>query len=197
MQGNSNVGRLGQLNLTLGGGGKFHTTIPAPAAPQAGHHITGTIVELSDPDLLVEIHVFVVMSVLDSMETPVGKVVMVEVTVIETFELSMELDVESDSFVDVGNKDVVLSSILRTPDDAKDTDTVPLVKESPGFSVIEPMTTPEPFSDTVRLGARVNCASRELGDAESVSLRGPGVADISAEDTIVLEGDDKISPVTE
>lgn len=49
MQGNWKAGNPGQLNTTLGGGGKFHTTTPAPLEPQSGHQITGTIVELSDP----------------------------------------------------------------------------------------------------------------------------------------------------
>lgn len=156
IHGRSNLGSFGntevQSNVTDGIGGKFQITT---APPHPGHQITGTIVELSS--LVVVIHVFVVipLDVISSVDTPVGTVVIVEVTAGVPDAVLEDVEVMDSSVVGIG-KVVVLPSMFKIPDEPKDTDREPLVNaEPPGVIVVGPMMIPDPLPDAIMLGARV------------------------------------------
>ena len=108
-QGSSNFGRPGktavQSKTTPAAAGTLQTTT---APPQAGHQMTGTTVGLSS--LVVVIQVLAVMSldVISSVDTPVGTVVMVEVTAGVACSLFDVADSES-------VEDVVMGAVVALP----------------------------------------------------------------------------------
>lgn len=157
MQGSSKDGIPGKLKRTSGGGfGQLPITTAAPAAPQSGHQITGAIVVLSSSSLVLVVHVLEVISVTSSVETPVGILVIVEV--IGATEL---VGVQLVGWPKLAERETVEVSILRIPDDPKDTTFVPLVRpEPPGTRVLVPITMSDPFTDAVTLGARVISAPK-------------------------------------
>lgn len=106
---------------------------------------------------MVVIHVFVVIppDVISSVDTPVGTVVIVEVTAGVPNAVFEDVDVIDSAVVGIGMV-VVLPSMFKIPEDPKDTDKEPLVNaEPPGVIVVEPMMIPDPFPDATTLGARV------------------------------------------
>jgi hypothetical protein len=151
------------LNTTPGGGGKFHTTTPAPLVPQFGHQITGTTVVLSDPDSLVVIHVFVVISVLDSMDTPVGNAVMVDVIVIEPLDSAMSLEVVDEPSVGVSSKGAVASPDPGEIDDGNVADNASLMR-------VGSETTPESLEEAVKLGLSVRSSMEGTTEADLVEI---------------------------
>jgi len=154
-QGNLNSGKSGHLKRTFVVVTMFQTTT---APPQLGHQMTGTTVE-SSSSLLVVIQVLAVMSfeVSALVITPVGIAVIVEVIPVADGSLLLDEDVGFGTSVPAGNgREVVLPSTRRTPDEARETDIVPLVNpEPPGSRVTDPKTIPDALPDAVMLGASI------------------------------------------
>lgn len=157
--GKLNLGTLGKSIRTFPVGLRSQITTPPP---QPGHQITGTVV--LSPSLVVVIHVLVSSSadVMISVDTPGGIVVIVE-----------DIDVSLVGLVDVvvraTGREVVLPSILRIPEEASDTDIVPVVSpEPPGTSVVVPMITSDPFMDALMSGERPRATSLVLEEVELV-----------------------------
>jgi hypothetical protein len=183
-QGSLNSGKSGHLKRTFVVVTMFQMTT---APPQLGHQMTGTTVE-SSSSLLVVIQVLAVMSfeVSTFVITPVGKVVMVEVIPVADGSLLLDEDVGFGISVSAGNgREVVLPSTRRIPDDARETDIVPLVNpDPPGSRVTDPKTIPDALPDAVMLGASTR--SSPVGEAVPSSVDEVRLADVEASPSPVV-----------
>ena len=184
-QGNLNSGKSGHLKRTLVVVTMFQITT---APPHPGHQMTGTMVELSS-SLLVVIHVLVEMSfeVIRLVITPAGIVVIVDVMPVANDSLLLDEGFGLGTSVSVGNgREVVLPSTRSIPDEARETDKVPLVNpDPPGSRVIDPRTMPDALPDAVMLGASTRPSS-SVGEAMSSSEDEVGSVDVDASPSPVV-----------
>ncbi|KAK4507121.1 hypothetical protein PRZ48_000855 [Zasmidium cellare] len=113
------------------------------------------MVVLSSLVVVIQVFVVIPLDVMSSVETPVGTVVIVDVIAGVSEAVLVEVDVAEVDTIAPG-RDVVLPSIFRMPEEAKDIETEPLVKaDPPGVRVKDPMMIPEPLPDAMMLGASV------------------------------------------
>jgi len=149
--------------------------------------MTGTTVELSS-SLLVVIQVLIEMSfeVITLVLTPVGMAVMVEVIPVADGSVLLDDDVGLGTSVSAGTgREVVLPSTRRIPDEASETDIVPLVNpDPPGSRVTDPKTIPDALPDAVMLGA--STISSPVGEAVLSSVDEVRSADSEASASLVV-----------
>lgn len=150
MHGRENLGRFGkvgsQLNSTSGSCGKSQMITLSPPVLQCGHQITGTMVEWPSLEVVYQISDETPEILICCVETPGGTVVIVEVSPVTVPVL-----------VAVGTLiEVVLPSMLRMPELARETVYVPEVKAGPPTLMVEPpITTSLALPDATTPGATV------------------------------------------